>query len=147
MIQLTNETIDTNAILESVSSTHAGAVILFIGTVRDLTGDRATDSLDYECYQEMAEKKMSELEQQARDKWPIIECTIVHRLGHMKPAEASVAIAVSTAHRIDAFEAGKWLIDTLKEEVPIWKQENWSDGTKEWVHPGVEPTDQKPSGL
>ena len=61
----------------------------------------------------------------------------MHRVGHLGLGEASVAIGVSSAHRQDAFEAGKWLIDTLKEVVPIWKQENWADGTKEWVHPGV----------
>ena len=88
-------------------------------------------------YPEMAEKKMAELEAEARRRWPVIECGIVHRLGRVGLGEASVAIAVSTPHRRDAFDAGQWLIDTLKEVVPIWKKENWADGTTEWVHPGV----------
>jgi molybdopterin synthase catalytic subunit len=66
-----------------------------------------------------------------------VECVIVHRLGHLELGEASVAIAVSTPHRRDSFEAGQWLIDRLKEVVPIWKKENWADGTSEWVHPGI----------
>jgi molybdopterin synthase catalytic subunit len=66
------------------------------------------------------------------------ECAIVHRLGLVPLAEASVAIAVSSAHRDAAFEAGQWLINTLKNSVPIWKQERWSDGAVEWIHPGPE---------
>jgi molybdopterin synthase catalytic subunit len=139
MIQLTDQTIDTSALLERVNSPRAGAVVLFLGTVRELTAGRQTSSLDYECYPQMAEKKLAELEGEARRRWPLVECAIVHRLGHMEPGEASVAVAVSTPHRQDAFEAGKWLIDTLKEAVPIWKKENWADGTTQWVHPGISP--------
>jgi molybdopterin synthase catalytic subunit len=138
MISLTHQPIDTSALLERVNSPQAGAVVLFLGTVREMTGERRTVALDYECYPEMAEKKLAELEAEARRRWTIVECAIVHRLGHLELGEASVAVAVSTPHRQDAFEAGKWLIDTLKEVVPIWKQENWADGSREWVHPGVE---------
>jgi molybdopterin synthase catalytic subunit len=77
------------------------------------------------------------LELEARRRWPIVECTIIHRLGHLPLGEASMAIAVSAPHRQDAFAAGQWLIDTIKEAVPIWKKENWADGTTEWVHPGL----------
>jgi molybdopterin synthase catalytic subunit len=138
MIQITSDPIDNAAVLGHVASNRAGAVVLFLGTTREFTGDRRTESLDYECYGEMAEKKMAELEAQTLERWPIIRCAIVHRVGRLDPGEASVAIAVSSPHRGDAFEAGKWLIDTLKEVVPIWKKENWSDGTEEWVHPGME---------
>jgi molybdopterin synthase catalytic subunit len=137
MISLTRQPIDTAALLEQVNSPQAGAVVLFLGTVREMTGPRRTVALDYECYPEMAEKKLAELEAEARGRWPIVHCAIVHRLGHLDLGDASVAVAVSTPHRQDAFEAGKWLIDTLKEVVPIWKQENWADGSKEWVHPGL----------
>src|SRR5688572_18027756 len=132
MIALTDSPIDSAAILAQVSSTEAGAVVLFLGTTRELTAGRRTESLDYECYPEMAEKKLAELEAEARHRWPLVECVIVHRLGHLELGEASVAIAVSPPHRNTAFEAGKWLIDTLKEVVPIWKKENWADGTSEW---------------
>jgi molybdopterin synthase catalytic subunit len=137
MVSLTTEPIDTTAVLNRVSSNRAGAVVLFLGTTREFTRERRTESLDYECYPAMAQKKMSELEAEARQKWPIVECAIVHRLGHLALGEASVAIGVSSPHRRDAFEAGQWLIDRLKEVVPIWKKENWADGTSEWVHPGL----------
>ncbi len=138
MIELTESPIDTSALLEHVNSPQAGAVVLFLGTVREMTAGRRTVALDYECYPDMARKKLAELEAEARSRWPIMECAIVHRLGHLELGEASVAVAVSTPHRQDAFAAGKWLIDTLKEVVPIWKKEQWDDGTTEWVHPGRE---------
>ena len=137
MIQLTDNPIDSAALLASVESNNAGAVVLFLGTTREVTGDLVTTSLDYEAYGSMAEKKMAELEAEARKRWPILECVIVHRTGHLEIREASVAIAVSSPHRDASFEAARWLIDTLKESVPIWKCENWADGTHEWVHPGV----------
>jgi len=140
VIELTQDTIDTDAVLESVASTKAGAVVLFLGTTREFTAGRQTASLDYESYGEMAQRKMAELEAEARQRWSLIEVTLVHRLGHVGLGEASVAIAVSSPHRGDAFTAGQWLIDTLKEIVPIWKKENWSDGTSEWVHPGMPTT-------
>lgn len=141
MVQLTNEPINAASVLELAISPKCGAVVLFLGTVREVTKGRGTDSLDYECYPEMAKKKMTELEEQAQQRWPIEQCVLVHRLGHLAPAEISVAIAVSTPHRADAFAAGQWLIDTFKEVVPIWKRENWSDGSTEWVHPGMPKLD------
>ena len=137
MIRLTHEPIKTDEVLRFVASPRAGAVVLFLGTTREFTAGRQTAWLDYECYPAMAEKEMAKLEAEARTKWPIIECAIVHRLGRVDLAEASVAIAVSSPHRRDAFEAGQWLIDRLKEVVPIWKKENWADGSTEWVHPGM----------
>jgi molybdopterin synthase catalytic subunit len=135
MIKLTREPIDTNALLAAASRPEAGAVVLFLGTTREMTAGRRTVTLDYEAYDEMAEKKLAELEVEARRRWPLVECQIIHRLGRVPLAEASVAIVVSTPHRADAFVAGQWLIDTLKRDVPIWKQEHWADGSSEWVHP------------
>ncbi len=137
MIQLTNDTINTEKILAMAAHPHSGAVVLFLGTTRQLTAGRETASLDYECYPEMATKKLAELEAEARSRWPILKCIIVHRLGHLEIGEASIAIAVSSPHRKVAFEAAEWLIDTIKQVVPIWKQENWQDGVSEWVHPGI----------
>jgi len=138
MIELVTEPIDTASVLERVTSPLAGAVVLFLGTTREVTGDRHTNSLDYECYPEMARRKLEELEDEARRRWELVGCAIVHRLGRLEIGEASVAVAVSSAHRQATFAAGEWLIDTLKQCVPIWKKENWADGTSEWVHPGVE---------
>ncbi|MCR9117054.1 MAG: molybdenum cofactor biosynthesis protein MoaE [bacterium] len=136
MIQLTTEPIDSNAVLQSVASREAGAVVLFLGVTREFTAGRQTESLDYECYPEMAEKKLAQLETEARQRWPLLECVIIHRLGHLEITEASIAIAVSSPHRAAAFSAGQWLIDTIKQVVPIWKKENWLDGESDWVHPG-----------
>jgi molybdopterin synthase catalytic subunit len=138
MIEIINTPIDTDAVLRRVASPEAGAVVLFLGTTRRVTDGRETESLDYECFPEMARRKLAELEHEARGRWPLIECTIVHRMGHLAAGEPSVAVAVSTPHRQAAFEAGQWLIDTLKQVVPIWKKENWADGTSQWVHPGME---------
>lgn len=144
MIELTHDPIDPASVLAAVSSTRAGAVVLFLGTTRAWTEGRETTTLDYECYPEMAGRALGDLQSQARERWPLEGLSIVHRLGRVDPGEASVAIAVSSAHRDAAFEAGKWLIDTLKESVPIWKKENWADGTVEWVHPEA-PASQPPS--
>jgi molybdopterin synthase catalytic subunit len=139
MIAITTEPIDHAAVTERVRSNLAGAVCTFLGTVRELTGDRRTASLDYEAYPGMAEKKMAELEAEARRRWPIVDVALVHRVGHLDLGAISVAVAVSCPHRDQAFEACRWLIDTLKTVVPIWKKEVWADGSEEWVHPGVAP--------
>jgi molybdopterin synthase catalytic subunit len=137
MIEITDQPIDHASLTERVRSHQAGAVCTFLGTVREMTGNRQTVSLEYEAYPEMALKKLVELEAQARARWPILGAAIVHRVGHMDLGEISVVVAVSCPHRHDAFDACRWLIDTLKEVVPIWKREQWADGTEEWVHPGL----------
>jgi len=135
MVELTHEVIDVAALLQQVGSNQAGAVVLFLGTTREFTHGRQTTTLDYEAYEPMARTKMAELEFKAKEQWQLVECGIIHRLGNVPLGDASVAIAVSSPHRAEAFAAGKWLIDTLKVEVPIWKREHWSDGSTEWVHP------------
>jgi len=137
MVSLTNDALNPAELLAQVASHDAGAAVLFLGTTREFTHGRRTTSLDYECYPEMAQEKLAELEAEARRRWPLTGCSIVHRLGHLALGEASIAIAVSSPHRHDSFAAGQWLIDTIKQVVPIWKQENWADGTSEWVHPGL----------
>ena len=133
MIEITSDPIDTAAVLQSVHCDQAGAAVLFVGTTRQFTDDRETLKLDYECYESMAIKKMTEILEQATAKWNIEACSIVHRVGTVKLGEASIAVAVSSPHRSDSFDAGRWLVDTLKTEVPIWKREYWADGSTEWV--------------
>jgi len=135
MINLTPEPISVPHLLELAQQPEAGAVVLFLGITRQFTGKRETAELAYEAYRDMAQAELARLEAEARRRWPLVQCAIVHRLGVVPLAEASVAIAVSSPHRDDAFEAGRWLIDTLKQCVPIWKQERWADGKVEWVHP------------
>lgn len=140
-VLLTHQPIDRQRVLDQVQSTRAGAVVLFLGTTREITGTRQTVSLDYECYEAMAKKTLDELEAEAGRRWPLVHVAIEHRLGKVAIGEISVAIAVSAVHREPAFDAGKWLIDRIKQVVPIWKKENWAGGTSQWVHPGV-PTDE-----
>jgi molybdopterin synthase catalytic subunit len=137
MIRLTHDVIDYAALTEQVRRDDCGAVVLFLGTVRDLTGDRVTVALDYEAYPGMAEKKLAEIEAETRQRWPVGELALVHRMGRLEVGAVSVAVAVSCPHRAQAFEACRFAIDRLKELVPIWKKENWADGTTEWVHPGA----------
>jgi molybdopterin synthase catalytic subunit len=137
MIRLTRDPIDDHALTEQVRRADCGAVVLFLGTVRDLTGERVTVAIDYEAYPQMAEKKLAEIEADTRRQWPVGDIVIVHRLGHLAVGDISVAVAVSCPHRDQAFEACRHAIDRLKELVPIWKKENWADGSTEWVHPGA----------
>jgi molybdopterin synthase catalytic subunit len=135
MIRLTSDEIDHAALTEGVRRDECGAVVIFLGTARELTDGRVTTSLDYEAYGAMAEKKLAEIEQETRARWPVGDMAIIHRLGHLEIGEISVAVAVSCPHRAEAFEACRYAIERLKEKVPIWKKENWADGTSEWVHP------------
>lgn len=135
VVRLTDEPIDFTALTQSVCSRQAGAVILFLGTVREMTGGKRTLALNYEAYPEMALAKMRELCLEAGRRWPVVRAGVIHRLGRLELGDVSVAVAVSCPHRGQAYEAGRFLIDTLKEVVPIWKQEHWADGSTEWVHP------------
>jgi molybdopterin synthase catalytic subunit len=135
MIEITPDPIDHSAIVELVRSNQAGAICSFLGTVREMTGEIRTVALDYEVYPVMAAKKLDELETQARSRWPILNLALVHRIGRLELGEISVLIAVSCPHRNEAFEACRWLIDTLKEVVPIWKKDVGPDGSEEWVEP------------
>src|ERR1700675_3289779 len=135
MVSLTNGPIDHYGLTEQVRQAHSGAVVTFLGKVRDLTDERVTHSLDYEAHPALAEKALAEIEAEARRRWPVGDMALVHRLGRLEVGAVSVAIAVSCPHRAEAFEACRYVIERLKERVPIWKKENWADGSGEWVHP------------
>jgi molybdopterin synthase catalytic subunit len=144
MIQLTEEPIDVAAAVNAVRSPAAGGVVLFLGTVREMTDGRETLFLEYESYSAMAERTLAELEAEARTRWSLADCAIVHRLGRLAVGEVSVAIAASAAHRQAAFEAARWLIDRIKQVVPIWKREHWAEGGSRWVHPGMDHASAAP---
>jgi molybdopterin synthase catalytic subunit len=135
VILVSTEDIDIAEVTQSVRDYRAGAVTLFLGTVREFTGDVQTESLEYEAYPEMAVSSMQELADAAKARWNLVSISIVHRIGHLQLGDVAVAVAVSAPHRAEAFEAGRWLIDTLKEQVPIWKKEHYADGETEWIHP------------
>lgn len=137
MVQLTRDAIDGERLVQEVRRGHCGAIVLFLGTVRDITGDQVTVALDYEAYAGMAEKVLGDIEVDVRARWAVGDLAIEHRLGRLEIGEISVAVAVSCPHRADAFEACRYAMDRVKELAPIWKKENWADGTTEWVHPGV----------
>lgn len=139
MTRLTREAIDYYALAELVRAPHCGAVVLFLGTVRDLTGEQVTVFLDYEAYGPMADKKLAEIEDEIRRRWRVGNVAMIHRLGRLNVGDVSVAVAVSCPHRGEAFDACRFAVDTLKELVPIWKKENASDGTGEWVHQSAKP--------
>jgi molybdopterin synthase catalytic subunit len=135
MVSLTTEVIDYEGLTEAVRSGSCGAVVIFLGTVRDLTDGRITTALDYEAHPAMAEKALAEIETETRRRWPVREMALVHRLGRLGIGEISVAVVVACPHRAEAFDACRFAIEQLKACVPIWKKENWPDGSGEWIHP------------
>ena len=126
------EPIDIAGVIKSVKADEAGAIDVFVGTTRNHSGGRAVTGLDYEAYVPMALKTLASVEQEARSRWNLIDVAVVHRIGKVEIGEASVVIAVSSAHRDEAFQACRYLIDRLKEVVPIWKREYFADGSFEW---------------
>jgi molybdopterin converting factor subunit 1 len=127
-IRIVRERIDTDAILARIKCPEDGAAVVFEGVVRNHSRGRRTLYLDYEAYEAMALKQMEALAAQALEQFKIRDLAIVHRLGRLEIGETSVLIIVASAHRDPAFDACRWLIDTLKRTVPIWKKEYFEDG-------------------
>jgi molybdopterin synthase catalytic subunit len=132
MIKITEKTIDTQKVIGTVSSLGAGAVNVFIGTVRNTAHNKNVVWLEYEVYESMAVSEIRKIMDEASQRWPLLGSAVVHRVGTLKPGETSVVVAVSSPHRKDSFEACQYIIDTVKEKVPIWKKEIFEDG-EEWV--------------
>jgi molybdopterin synthase catalytic subunit len=132
MFRVTNQLIDLNELVRFVTDPEAGAVATFIGTTRNNNEGRKVIALDYEGYPEMAEKELRRIGAEAKTKWPICRMAIVHRLGAVKIGEASVIIAVSSAHRDAAFAACRFAIEEIKKTVPIWKKEVF-EGGEVWI--------------
>ncbi len=127
MVRLQREPIDLAA-LHAASPTD-GALCLFVGVVRNENAGKAVLRLEYEAYEEMALPLMADIESEVRGRWPVTEVRMVHRLGPLAIGEASVAVAVASPHRAEAFAACRYAIDTLKAKVPIWKKEFYADGS------------------
>jgi molybdopterin converting factor subunit 1 len=125
---IVSDVIDTNAVLDRIKRGEDGAAVVFEGVVRNQTRGRKTLYLDYEAYEEMALGQMESLAEQALQRFQVREVALVHRLGRLEIGETSVLIVVASAHRAAAFEACRWLIDSLKRTVPIWKKEFFEDG-------------------
>jgi molybdopterin synthase catalytic subunit len=121
--------------VENCRSKSAGAVVLFLGTVREITGNEQTLFLEYEAFAPLAEKALAEIAEQAKSKWAIEKLEIIHRLGILQPGETSIAVCVSCPHRADAFAACQQIMNKIKEVVPIWKKETSPKGVSNWIHP------------
>ncbi|HEX7243440.1 MAG TPA: molybdenum cofactor biosynthesis protein MoaE [Longimicrobiaceae bacterium] len=138
LCRIVREPLDASALLRETVSPSDGAALLFWGVVRDEHGGRAVSHLEYEAYAAMAEAKLWEIAEEARERWGTGEVAVVHRVGRLEVGEASVAIVVASPHRAEAYEASRYVIEELKRRVPIWKREGYVDGESEWV-PGFTP--------
>ncbi|WLV25996.1 molybdenum cofactor biosynthesis protein MoaE [Aciduricibacillus chroicocephali] len=135
--------IDSGEVINKVVRPEAGAVSTFIGIAREFTKGKRTLFLEYEAYVPMAEKKLAEIGKEINERWPDAKTAIAHRVGRLDISDIAVVIAVSTPHRADAFEASRYAIERIKEMVPIWKRENWEDGT-EWLGDQLEKVAGEP---
>ncbi len=131
-IAIAESPIDSAGLLEEVGHPEAGAVALFLGTVRNHSPQhQGVTHLEYEVYRSQVGEKITEIAWEAAERWPVIAIAVEHRVGKVEVGEVAVAVAVSSAHRAEAFAAARYLIDELKERAPIWKKEHWEGGA-EW---------------
>jgi molybdopterin synthase catalytic subunit len=133
VFRVTDQPLSVEAIARLVEHRGAGAVVVFVGTVRDSSEGRRVRYLEYDAYPEMAEATLRQIGDEIRQRWGLDRVAIVHRTGHLDIGEASVVIAVAAPHRVEAFQACRYAIDRLKAIVPIWKKEVWEDGESRWV--------------
>ena len=135
-IQISANPLDAQSAIDWIMSPESGGIDIFIGTVRNATKGKRVIRLEFEAYEPMAISEMEKIAKKAFDKWPVQKVLIHHRTGVLEVGEVPVIIAVSAAHRAAAFDACRYIIDTLKETVPIWKKEIFEDG-EVWVatHP------------
>lgn len=131
-VELTDAPISADNVLRAVADSRAGAVVLFLGVVRDNARGRRVDHLIYEAYDVLARRELDKIAATVAERWSVTRVAIVHRTGRLGVGETSVAVAISAPHRDEAFEAGRYAIDTLKQTVPIWKKEVWEGGAA-WV--------------
>jgi molybdopterin synthase catalytic subunit len=144
-IKVTEAPLDSAGLRQAALDPQAGAVVLFEGCARDSHQRRSVRLLAYEAYVPMAEAELGRIRDQAMARFALTRCLIHHRLGEVPLLEAAVLVAVSSPHRREAFAAAAWIMDRIKESVPIWKREHYTDGSRTWVegtgrHPGSDPT-------
>jgi len=132
MIKITEKPIDIQKVIDTASCLGAGAVNVFVGTVRNQANGKNVVWLEYEAYETMAVGEIRKIIEDASHRWPLLGFAVSHRIGTLKPGEVAVAVAVSTPHRKDSFDACEYIIDNVKMNVPIWKKEVFEDG-EEWI--------------
>ncbi len=130
--KVTKKAINIDSVVNRVLNIDSGAVVIFIGTVRKSSHRREVLYLEYEAYENMAIKEFRKLAAETKSKWNVKKVSIVHRIGRLKVGEISVVIVVASPHRDDAYKASRYIIEKLKQKVPIWKKEAW-DGGLEWI--------------
>lgn len=128
----TEDVLDSRNVEELVASNDAGAMVTFVGSVRNHARGREVASLEYEAYAPAAEKMLAQVGAEVQEQWPAVQIAISHRFGHLMPGEASVVIVCTSAHRDESYAASAWAISRIKEIVPIWKKEHYADGSA-WV--------------
>ena len=136
MFELTEDILDPRPLIEKVQHSGSGALVLFLGVVRDEDQGRKVRYLEYDAYRSMAEKEMRQVGEEVVARWPSTRIAMRHRVGRLAVGETALIVAVSAPHRSEAFEACRYAIDRIKEVVPIWKKEVWEDG-EAWLegHP------------
>jgi molybdopterin synthase catalytic subunit len=132
LIQLTRNPLDRDALVAAVSHPSAGGIVVFEGVVRDNARGKQVRYLEYDAYEEMAIAQIHTIIQEAQQRWGVDRVAVAHRFGRLEIGEASVIIVVASPHRAEAFDACRYIIDTLKTTVPIWKKEVATNG-EEWV--------------
>lgn len=133
--RLVREPIDANALIRRVSHPANGAVLLFVGVVRDVNDGRAVTGIEYSAYEPMAARELTDIAGETVQRFGVGHIAIEHRLGELALEDASVGIAVAHPHRGEAYDASRWVIEEIKRRLPIWKRERYADGTREWVDP------------
>lgn len=136
---LTHEPIDPSRILAQVGDDAHGAVLLFLGVVRDHASGRAVQGMRYEAYEEMAREVLAEIAAEAGALLGTDHVAVEHRVGELAIGDVSVAIAVSSPHRAEAFEASRYVIEQIKARLPVWKKERWTEGGEGWVEGATPP--------
>jgi molybdopterin synthase catalytic subunit len=131
--RLTRDPIDPTALLQRVARPRHGAILLFLGVVREVNDGRAVTGIEYSAYEAMAARELEAIAGETLARFDATDIAIEHRLGELALEEASVGIAVAHPHRGTAYDASRWVIEELKRRVPIWKREQYADGTREWV--------------
>lgn len=135
-VGLTTEPLVTDAVVAELRRPDAGAIATFAGTVRaELEGCKPLTALEYEAYREMALEQMETARQKAIEKFGVLDAAVHHRLGRISLGDASILVVVVSAHRVEAFDACRWIVDKVKADAPIWKKNIWADGSAEWVDP------------
>lgn len=147
LIRVTEAALDPSEAIAAVQTPASGAVNVFLGVVRDNNLGRSVGYLEYDAYPAMAEKVMRELAEEAKSRFGLEECAVLHRTGRLEIGETSLLVAVACGHRAESFDAGHWLVNEIKKRVPVWKKEVWEDG-EEWIEgPESLGMQQSPAGM